>query len=140
MVTLAISEHTMSHLREPPPAYKNAAAFKAEELRDNRLAVMAWTPVLHHLSVTAPRNTTPPNTPTTITSHHFSLSSIPSNHRFLSPDEHPSQQIITWTPSNRHILIMMTLSILSFMVALDSCIIVTSLNVGSPIANYETKY
>lgn len=37
----------------------------------------------------------------------------------------------TWTPNTHQILIMATLSLVSLMVALDSCIIVTSLNVRS---------
>jgi uncharacterized membrane protein len=35
-----------------------------------------------------------------------------------------------WSPNRHQVLIMLALSLISFMVALDACIIVTSLNVG----------
>lgn len=127
----------MSHLRRPPPAYKDLTVLKAEELEGLALTVRA--PALHHNPVAALWSTTPPNTPTTITSHHFSLSSSLSNDRFLPSDEHVAHQI-SWAPSNRQVLIMITLSVLSFMVALDSCIIITSLNVGSPITHDGVQY
>lgn len=130
----------MSSLTRPSPTHKDASVLKANELRNEGLALTAWAPAIHHMPVAVLRYTTPPNTPTTITSHHFSLASGLSNHRFLQPDEHMTHQASTWAPSNRQVLIMITLSVLSFMVALDSCIIVTSLNVSSPIAHDGIQY
>jgi hypothetical protein len=48
---------------------------------------------------------------------------------FLTPTEAAKAHISVWTPTLHQRLIMFTLSIVSFMVALDACIIITSLNV-----------
>lgn len=40
-----------------------------------------------------------------------------------------SGHVLDWKPSTHQLLIMVTLSVVSFMVALDACIIVTSLSV-----------
>ena len=128
-------EHTMSYLRRPPPTHKDPKVLKPEELRDEGLALTTRVPAVHHIPVAALWNTTPPNTPTTMTSHHFSLSSSLSSNRFLPSGEHMAHQTSSWAPSNRQVLIMITLSVLSFIVALDSYIIVMSLNVGSPLTH-----
>lgn len=39
---------------------------------------------------------------------------------------------LDWKPTTHQLLIMVTLSIISFMVSLDACIIVTSLSVSLP--------
>jgi hypothetical protein len=48
---------------------------------------------------------------------------------FLAPTEAARLYLLVWTPSLHQRGIMMSLSIISFMVALDACIIITSLNV-----------
>lgn len=49
----------------------------------------------------------------------------------------PSDALTAWSPTRHELLIMLTLSIISLMVALDACIIVTSLSVSGN-AEHET--
>jgi hypothetical protein len=54
-------------------------------------------------------------------------SSQMSEDPFLEPNEAARLYLLVWTPSLHHRGIMMTLSLISFMVALDACIIITVL-------------
>lgn len=56
-------------------------------------------------------------------------SSQMSEDLFLEPNEAARLYLVVWTPTLHHRGIMMTLSLISFMVALDACIIITSLDV-----------
>jgi hypothetical protein len=49
-----------------------------------------------------------------------------------SPVKAGMPEVLEWNPSAQEILVMVAASVLSLMVALDACVIVTSLNVGLP--------
>lgn len=42
------------------------------------------------------------------------------------------QQAEDWKPNTQQLMVMIVLSVISFMVSLDACIIVTSLSVSTP--------
>ena len=65
----------------------------------------------------------------------FEVSSSSSVQRELVP-----QLVLDWKPSTHQLLIMITLSVVSFMVALDACIIVTSLSVSRLLSQDSRPY
>lgn len=59
------------------------------------------------------------------------VGTVGSNSDVESGSSPSSEPLSEWSPTRHELLIMITLSIISLMVALDACIIVTSLSVST---------